>query len=70
MVTLRDKKDIENYDEKSKFLNDNGWVTYYHDDNWVQEDWFEDPNIRVEYAGLNTDDAYETCKKTREKLGI
>lgn len=70
MATLRDKQDIENYNEKSKFLNDNGWVTYYHDDNWIQEDWFEDLNIRVEYVGLNTDEAYEICKKTREKIGI
>ena len=70
MATLRDKQDIENYNEKSKFLNDNGWVSYYHDDNWIQEDWFEDLNIRVEYVGLNTDEAYEICKKTREKLGI
>lgn len=70
MATLRDKQDIENYNEKSKFLNDNGWVTYYHDDNWIQEDWFEDLNIRVEYVGLNTDETYEICKKTREKLGI
>jgi len=30
---LKDKHEIENYEDKAKVLRENGWETWYHDDN-------------------------------------
>jgi hypothetical protein len=67
---LKNKSEIENYDEKYKFLKDNGWTDLWHEDNWVQEDWFSDPTINVDRAGMCMDDAYNICKETRRKFGL
>ena len=67
---LKSKEEIENYEDKVKFLNDNGWVTWYHDDNWINEDWYNDPNIRIDMAGMTTEQALKTVKKIRQKLGL
>lgn len=67
---LKNKEDIENYDEKAKFLKDNGWTDLWHEDNWVQEDWFDDSSINVDRAGIPTDVAFNNCIKTREKFGL
>jgi len=26
---------------KSKLLRENGWETWYHDDNWIKTEWYE-----------------------------
>jgi len=36
---MKEKNEIENYEEKSKVLQENGWVTWYHDDNWIKTEW-------------------------------
>lgn len=67
---LKSKTEIENYDERAKFLKDNGWTDLWHEDNWIQEDWFDDPNINVDRAGIPMDVAYNICKLTRKKFGL
>jgi hypothetical protein len=54
---LRDKKDIENYEEKAKFLNENGWETWYNDDNWIMTEWREQGKS-IDRMGTSTDSAY------------
>ena len=39
-MSLKNKADIPNYEEKAKFLRSNGWQTWYHDDNWVEDKHF------------------------------
>jgi len=51
---MKNKEDIENYEEKSKFLNDNGWVSLWHPDNWIKEEWYNDPSINVDRAGISS----------------
>jgi len=33
MSRLKEKHEIENYEMKAKLLRENGWETWYHDDN-------------------------------------
>lgn len=64
-MRLREKFEIADYDEKAAFLKENGWVTYYHDDNWIMTEWFTN-GTRYEYAGISTDRAYYSIKKINE----
>lgn len=45
------------YFEKSKKLEDNGWATWYHYDNWIN---LSEKNN--DYSGIKTDDAIERLK--------
>mgnify|MGYP003628261513 CR=1 FL=1 len=54
---LKDKNKIENYEEKAKFLNENGYETWYHDDNWVHKSSFKSP-YGPDRAGNSTDGVY------------
>lgn len=67
MRGLRNKDEIENYDLKAKVLEENGWTTYYHDDNWVKIEWFNDPTIRIDWSGINTDTAYYQYSPEKEQ---
>ena len=60
---LRNREEIENYEEKSKALKENGWETWYHPDNWIRTEWY-DQGIRIDYAGVSTDEAYSYLKKS------
>jgi hypothetical protein len=56
---LKKKEQIENYEEKSKILCENGWETWYHDDNWIKIEWREQGR-RFDYMGKTTDEAYNS----------
>lgn len=60
---LRDKKDIENFKEKSKFLEKNGWVENWHHDCWIPKEWADDPTMDSDKAGVSIDNAYLIVKK-------
>lgn len=49
------------YEEKAKFLIDNGWETLWHKENWIKSEWRENPKINIDFAGWNTDQAYDIC---------
>jgi hypothetical protein len=55
---LKNKHEIENYEEKSKTLHKNGWETWYHDDNWIKTEWWEQGK-KIDMMGRSTDDVYE-----------
>jgi hypothetical protein len=55
---LKNKHEIENYEEKSKILHENGWETWYHDDNWIKTEWWEQGK-KIDMMGRSTDDVYE-----------
>ena len=57
-MPLRQPKEIEDYDLKAKTLRDNGWETYYHEDNWVMKVWWNNPKYAVDRMGRSTDAAY------------
>ena len=61
-MTLKNKSEIENYEEKSKFLKENGWTDHWHEDNWVKREWFKDPKMDVDRAGGSTDEVYAYVK--------
>jgi hypothetical protein len=54
---LKNKHEIENYEEKSKILLENGWETWYHDDNWIKTEWY-DQGKKIDMMGRSTDDVY------------
>lgn len=54
---LKQKNEIENYEEKAKFLIQEGWVTWYHDDNWIKKEWIEQGR-KYDMMGRDTDDVY------------
>lgn len=56
---MKNKNEIENYDEKSKVLIENGWETWYHHDNWIKTEWY-DQGIPIDRAGRSTDSVYNS----------
>jgi len=58
---LRNARDIPDYKEKAKFLLDNGWIDLWHDDDWVKSEWYKDPSINIDWAGVDTESAYRNC---------
>ena len=59
-MSLKNKADIPNYEEKAKFLRSNGWQTWYHDDNWVEDKHFG--SYQDHEAGCSTEVAYASEK--------
>jgi len=57
MALLKEKHEIENYEEKAKFLSENGWETWYHDDNWIKTEWIN-KGVKYDMMGRETDDVY------------
>jgi hypothetical protein len=57
MSRLKEKHEIENYEEKAKLLRENGWQTLWHDDNWIKIEWFHQGK-KVDMMGRETDDIY------------
>jgi hypothetical protein len=54
---LKEKHQIENYEEKSKLLCENGWETWYHDDNWIKTEWIVQGK-KYDMMGRSTDNIY------------
>lgn len=67
---LKEPNEIENYQEKAKFLEENGWVTFYHYDNWVKVEWYDHPTIDVSRAGYSTDGAYNKTMHDKDMVEI
>ena len=59
---LKKKNEIENYEEKSKVLQENGWVTWYHDDNWIKTEWIKQGKA-YDSMGNSTDVVYASLIK-------
>ena len=57
-MLLKNKNEIENYEEKAKVLRENGWETWYHDDNWIKTEWIEQGK-KIDMMGRDTDDIYK-----------
>lgn len=60
---LKEKHEIENYEEKSNFLRENGWETWYHDDNWIKTEWVKEKK-KYDMMGRSTDDVYNSLQST------
>ena len=56
---LKNKNEIENYEDKAKVLQENGWETWYHDDNWIKTEWIKQGKA-VDRMGGSTDGVYES----------
>ena len=63
---LKSKKEIENYEEKAKFLQENGWETWYNDDNWIKTEWLEQGKS-VDRMGDSTDRIYAWLMKKQNQ---
>jgi hypothetical protein len=61
---LKQKNEIENYEEKAKLLKENGWQTWWHADNWIKTEWY-DQGKKVDMMGLETDKAYQKLSQGR-----
>lgn len=48
---------------EKEYLKSKGWVQHWNDNNWVKEEWFNKPNINIDWAGMSTQDAYRTQKR-------
>jgi hypothetical protein len=57
MALLKEKHQIENYEEKAKLLRERGWETWYHDDNWIKTEWIVQGK-KYDMMGRETDYAY------------
>lgn len=57
---LKNKNEIPNYNEMAKVLHENGWETWYQDDNWIKAEWIAQRK-RYDYMGRRTIDAYNTA---------
>lgn len=65
MSRLRSKYEIDNYEEKAKVIQENGWENWYHDDNWIKPEWIEQ-GLRYEYMGRSTEDVYRNIIKQKD----
>ena len=61
-MLLKEKNEIENYEEKAKVLQENGWETWYHDDNWIKTEWIKQGK-KYDMMGRDTDDVYKKLIK-------
>ena len=59
---MKEKNEIENYEDKAKFLQENGWETWYHDDNWIKREWIEQGKA-IDRMGNSTDRVYTSLIK-------
>jgi hypothetical protein len=57
MGLLKQKHEIDNYEEKAEFLRVAGWETWYHDDNWIKTEWVVEGR-KYDMMGRSTDDVY------------
>ena len=64
---LKRKEEIENYEEKSKILRENGWEPWYNDDNWIKTEWY-DQGKKVDMMGRSTDEVYEDIIDSTETI--
>ncbi len=69
MCGLKNKDEIENYEMKSKFLMDNGWETWYHDDNWIKTEWIEQGKA-YDRMGGPTDGIYASLKHVDDLVEV
>jgi hypothetical protein len=69
MSRLKDKHEIPDYEEKAKVLRENGWETWYSDDNWIKTEWIEQGKA-YDRMGNSTDRVYALTIKqiTTNKL--
>jgi hypothetical protein len=56
---MKNKEEITNYEEKAKVLHENGWNTWYHDDNWIKKEWVQN-GLKYDTMGQETDDVYNS----------
>jgi hypothetical protein len=63
---MKENHEILNYEEKEKFLRENGWETWYHDDNWIKSEWYEQ-GIQIDRAGMSTDSAYNLVNNQNKR---
>jgi hypothetical protein len=61
-IMMKQKNEIENYEDKSKVLQENGWETWYHDDNWIKTEWIEQGKA-YDMMGDSTDRVYASIIK-------
>jgi len=66
-VMLKSKNEIENYEEKAKSLQENGWETWYNDDNWIKTEWIEQGKS-VDRMGDSTDRIYAWLMKSEKRV--
>ena len=56
--------------EKIKFIRSRGWTDLWSLDNWIRPEWYDDPKINIDWAGVPLEYAYKTelSKDERERL--
>jgi len=59
---MKQKNEIENYEDKAKVLQENGWETWYNDDNWIKTEWIEQGKA-YDRMGNSTDRVYASIIK-------
>lgn len=55
------------FEQQSKILKENGWTDFYHPDNWVRVEWFNNPSINVDWAGVSMEDAWVILNKESQQ---
>jgi len=65
MNRLKYKHEIPSYEEKAKVLKENGWETWYDDDNWIKTEWY-DQGKKVDMMGRSTESAYKTINQNKD----
>ena len=66
MSILKHKHEIPSYKEKAKVLKDNGWETWYNDDNWIKTEWY-DQGKKIGMMGMSTESAYKILNQNKDE---
>ena len=57
---MREINKIKDYKKKRKVLQENGWIELWYEDNWIKEEWKENPMIDINICGIPTNRAYRS----------
>lgn len=52
--------------DKIKTLRENGWTDLWHPNNWVKKEWFDNPKINIDWAGISLDKAYDSIVASKK----
>ena len=66
MNELKYNHEIPSYEEKAKVLKENGWETWYDDDNWRKTEW-RDQGKKIDMMGRSTESAYKIVNQNKDE---
>ena len=62
IIMLNNISEISDYNKKAEFLRVRGWEDMWHPDNWIKNEWRDNPRYNIDMAGLSMERALKVEK--------